>query len=983
MNYYEGCKVEEILQYWKKILPEKKTDEEIVDYLQKTIGLQMNHNEVRFKPDSLWDRACKEAEQIQSDLENSQNDTVAALNLENFYKWTQPIVEENIKVFSEQIENVDQIADKQKIIEDTYTNLEKEMLGISLRTLVFETNYRTSQGIALEGRIVDFYKDYSVLYQMMKKEAKQYVNYLVDIIAATCSNKSRIEENLYSGEDIGKLVNIEVELGDKHCNGKTVAIIHFEKKKVVYKPRSLCIDQAFQKLITWMNENMQLPHKLRTMNIYEGETCGWCEYIENRECEDEKLKEFYEKLGMYVCIMYVLNTTDMHYENVIADGADPMFIDLESLLNVSMKEKATGKERGTEVLTDFFGTSVHQIGLLPHKIKLKSGEIEVGGIGNKKQQEAPVRSLKMVQGKENSLKLEYFNSKIDGKKNAPKGEEKDIDIEQYVFDIVNGFEMMYIEILGHKEALRKKMDSLFTNARIRVIVKPTLMYANLLHIMLHPDFLQVPVTKAVLLSRIGLYKINVKDDTSIVQSEISQLAESQIPYFYSCFQKKELYDGCTEKPVCEVVNTAKEMLDMKLNTLSLEDCKRQICLITSTFYKRNTELNRVLIDENMNRDTVSSKEVLETCEEIAEYIMLRSCTGTSENGLKERFFWASSVMLIEDDNWTCTLNDMDIYDGNAGIVYMLYLLWKNTGKEKYRQYIDDCVVPIEEMIQKDVEGINKTGFCKGLGGFLFMYTILLQDASFAEKRDVQLKLIEYAKTACELDTETDFIGGNAGLLASLLYTYKAEKEQQTKIKILEAAHRAAHHLMEHYKPTLSGFAHGFNGLLPFIYGLHTIEPKEEYLQYVKELLKTERSKFWLDKERDWSSSFDGIDYAYGWCHGSPGILLGKVLLYKMGYRDEKIESEIETAVYNLIHKGIGNNMCLCHGDLGNLWILRYYAEVMGDKEKLTYSERRYQDIYQGIIKNSWNAYPYTINKFNGLMIGLSGEVVSLLHNLFH
>lgn len=978
MNYYKECKIEEILQYWSKILPEIDTNEQLVEFLEETVGLVIENEEIHFRTGSLWDTICKKTEQTVLELENCSDETVVPLNAENFDKWIEPIIEKSINRLSQELKDINELENKEKFILDTYEHLRRELLGVSLRALIYEMNYRKSERIVLEGKVVDFYKEYCMLYQTLKKDADDYIDYLLEIITETQTNKKRIQKELYNGEEIGKLVKIEVELGDKHCNGRTVAILKFEKKSVVFKPRSMEIDAAFQEFIQWVNENMQLPYTLRVMKICKGQTCGWCEYIENRECEDNKLAEFYKKLGTYLCIMYMLNATDMHYENVIADGSDPMFIDLESLLNVSLSKRITEEDKGTDVLTNFFGSSVHQIGLLPHKIKLKNGEIEVGGIGIRKQQDAPLRSLKMVQGEGDSIKLEYYTSKLEGKKNSPKAEEVEISIQDYVSDIITGFELMYKEILIHKDILANRIVQIFKNAKIRVIVKPTMLYANLLQILMHPDFLQVPETKAVLLSRVGLYKTSAESEKSIVQSEIRQLAYNQIPYFYSYFEGDSLYDGCTKGVVCRLKNTAKEMLNIKLHNMSLKDCKRQICLIESSFYERNGELNRTKIEDSYESDVPSESDILQTCEEIAEYVMLRSCTGTNKDGRKERFYWASGVKLIEDNNWSCTLNDMDIYDGNAGIILMLYLLWKKTGKEKYRIYIEESLEPIEELVYSDENSIDKTGFCMGVGGFLFLYSVLMQESAFAEKREGQIKLIRLAELICEKDTVKDFVGGNAGLLASLLYAWKIEKDKNIQLRILQVANKAVSYLMKHDKIELSGFAHGLNGVCPFIYWLYTVEHKEEYLCYVKKLLEVERKKFWLKEERDWRSSFDEKDYAYGWCHGSPGILLGKTLLYKMGFRDEKIEEEMKTAADNLIHKGIGNDMCLCHGDLGNLVILKYYASTVGDYQKLEYSKKKFQDIYQKLIRDSWNDYQYSINKFNGIMIGLSGESAALI-----
>jgi len=69
-----------------------------------------------------------------------------------------------------------------------------------------------------------------------------------------------------------------------------------------------------------------------------------------------------------------------------------------------------------------------------------------------------------------------------------------------------------------------------------------------------------------------------------------------------------------------------------------------------------------------------------------------------------------------------------------------------------------------------------------------------------------------------------------------------------------------------------------------------------------------------------------------WCHGSCGFLLERLLLKQAGYKDSYIEKEIEFAVDHIKKEGIGTIPVYCHGDLGNLSILKMYATIYGDKE---------------------------------------------------
>lgn len=68
-----------------------------------------------------------------------------------------------------------------------------------------------------------------------------------------------------------------------------------------------------------------------------------------------------------------------------------------------------------------------------------------------------------------------------------------------------------------------------------------------------------------------------------------------------------------------------------------------------------------------------------------------------------------------------------------------------------------------------------------------------------------------------------------------------------------------------------------------------------------------------------------------WCHGAGGIGLSRVLLIKEGYYDDKISEELNNAV-SVLKKHLCQNHCVCHGDLGNLEIIKIISETIKDNK---------------------------------------------------
>ena len=47
-------------------------------------------------------------------------------------------------------------------------------------------------------------------------------------------------------------------------------------------------------------------------------THGWVEFVEHLPCRDhDEARRYYERAGMLLCLFYVLEGTDCHYENII------------------------------------------------------------------------------------------------------------------------------------------------------------------------------------------------------------------------------------------------------------------------------------------------------------------------------------------------------------------------------------------------------------------------------------------------------------------------------------------------------------------------------------------------------------------------------------------------------------------------------------------------------------------------------------------
>src|SRR5262249_36095876 len=124
---------------------------------------------------------------------------------------------------------------------------------------------------------------------------------------------------------------------------------------------------------------------------------------------------------------------------------------------------------------------------------------------------------------------------------------------------------------------------------------------------------------------------------------------------------------------------------------------------------------------------------------------------------------------------------------------------------------------------------------------------------------------------------------------------------------------------------LTGFSHGAAGVAWALTELGAVSGEERFLRAALAGIAYERSLFlpevgnWPDLRLDFSHDADArsIPCGLAWCHGAPGIALGRLKMARHINRQD-LQAEAEIALTTTLEAGFGFNHCLCHGDLGNL-----------------------------------------------------------------
>jgi lantibiotic modifying enzyme len=161
------------------------------------------------------------------------------------------------------------------------------------------------------------------------------------------------------------------------------------------------------------------------------------------------------------------------------------------------------------------------------------------------------------------------------------------------------------------------------------------------------------------------------------------------------------------------------------------------------------------------------------------------------------------------------------------------------------------------------------------------------------------------------------------------------------------------------------------------------------LAYDRSLFSSERQN-WADlrifasqstnavhNDRVISKTRERQSHMVAWCHGAPGIGLGRLGILQY-LDDTTIREEIDIAIKTTIAEGLNGNHSLCHGSLGNIDALLTATQILKDARYSDSLKSVTATILDSIDEHGWvTGVPLGVET-PGLMNGLAGIGYELL-----
>lgn len=387
-----------------------------------------------------------------------------------------------------------------------------------------------------------FWAEYPVLMRALTRTGRAWVANTTRLAARFLGDRALLRETGLLPADAGDLRRVEFGMGDPHRGGETVAILHFAGTKLVYKPRPLAVDVAFHEVLARLAA-YGLPHELRTPALLDRGEYGWCEFVAAGECDSEQaVQDFYRRLGSLLAVFHALRATDLHMENIIAAGAHPIVVDLETLFDppASIPDDPAGEALSASIVRTM---------LVPGQLLFRDGagelqKVDLSALGAVAGQPVPARVLDLVGAGTDQVRMVGRPVVTAPYPNLPSLGGRQRRPAQYGAELRDGFRAGYQAVVAARRELLAPGGPLtaFQDARMRTIISPTRVYLRLLSQCLHPDFLRDGRDREVLFDRLWNHP-GAWLRPELVQAEIDQLVDGDVPVFEFRPSRMELVAG--------------------------------------------------------------------------------------------------------------------------------------------------------------------------------------------------------------------------------------------------------------------------------------------------------------------------------------------------------------------------------------------------------------------------------------------------------
>lgn len=858
-------------------------------------------------------------------------------------------------------------------------------LGQSLLALVTRTTHEQPKKVhytafvrhLCQDGLLGFFQKYPVLAKLAAIQIDFWVEATIEFLQRLQQDFTVIHSyfrqqepgSQTKGKNLDRVIAIEPFLSDPHNNGRSVISIAFASGlKLIYKPKDLGLEAAYARFLEWCNQNGNLL-PLKALKVLSRQSYGWVEYVEHLPCEsDAAARRYFKRAGMILCLLYALDGTDCHYENLIACGEHPVLIDLETLMHhdTRLMEENLEEDSAQMQASQTLFASVLQTGMLPRWRFGKDERVayDLSGLGSNA---APIVTTKKLWKQINTDEMHLAYQKVTQPltQNIPQLGGKPIAASDFLEDLVAGFEQMYGFLIEQREHLLAESGPLaiLKAQSVRFVFRDTYVYGATLRNALRPELMHDGLDRSIeldVLARAFLVTPEKPEDWSVLHSELAALERSDVPYFGTQTSSTSLQHGLKQPLNQYFSKSSYDRVCDRLQHLNPADLAQQVAIIAGAFAARTATMSD---GRNHAGSPTSTTQDLSSIRPLTPRQLVREADRLAQDIQNKSFYreaggvsWIGLSYQPKAERFHLKVLGNHLYDGNCGIALFLGALDYVRSSTEYRPVVLGALQSLRKFLQ-DANPEQRRHFSQrtglggavGLGSIVYSLTKLstfLQDETLLA--DAQQLADSISPGMIAADRSLDVLSGTAGALLGLLALHK----QLPRAAILAKAEACGQHLIQQQdrgsgawknfadRP-LTGFSHGAAGIAYGLLRLYAATQNSTYLTAAKAGLDYERRVFspeagnWPDL-RTFQTVSGTPRYTTSWCHGAPGIglaRLGALSIIDAAIDAAPLQADIQVALQTTQKLGLSSVDNLCCGNFGRME-LRLLASQILDRPEL-------------------------------------------------
>jgi type 2 lantibiotic biosynthesis protein LanM len=845
---------------------------------------------------------------------------------------------------------------------------------------------------------------YPALTRHLSTAVRNWTHGACELLTRVYEDRPLLSEQLGVPRD-ARLVGVTQSLGDAHRSGRSVSLLKFSSDAtsdnpslIVYKPRDVNLDHAFQCLISQVPTPRPDDDPLHSLTVVRRDGYGYMEYAPHHVCtDDQELRRFYRNAGRLTAILYLLGCSDCHYENLIARRDQLLLVDAETLFEGIPIDSAAF---GVSKLQRDIAASVLKVGILPHWeiIGVDQMPIDASALGI----QPPEHEHRLVAGwiglNSDGMFLGSATQHVVLPTSLPVGFGSPNRLHEFVDDYCDGFQNQLSGIAAEKWTWiggNGVLDRFKTLTR-RHVHRPTWLYFSLQHQLLEPTSVRSEINQRLTLERLA--RRYLRSDTKpadwvLFAAEVSAMSDLDIPFFEQSTDDLGLSSWNTGRLL---ERSGYETAYRKIEQLDSDQINFQMTLIRGAIAAKKIGRDHGIQPAGRRPDpawievSIAAEERFREVCNIGHVLVSSSITDGSD-----AVEWLGIHLAEDVENSIYGPLGMSLYDGKTGIALFLAAVAQmgRTNEDICRRTAWRACSELRGLIVMSKQNelvefwrdqpLGLAGSGGVLLALLHLQTLLpeLRNA-IGEEMSVLLDSLEIARIGA--DTELDVMKGCAGLIGPLLRIDSPRSRllaEEAGNHLLNSQDRSGGWLLKKMSSkALTGFSHGASGMAAALARLHSATNHRKYRESAERALEYERAEF-SREHLNWPD-YRGVQgsgpprFMLSWCHGAPGVALSRLCMVNTSLWNESVKGDLLCAAETTAKLGADGDS-LCCGRFGRSAILRLAARDCNEESWL---RAAIQLENQGLAMKRANG-GYGFSEMLGLFRGASGVGLALLESI--